>query len=100
MVVALIGVWLVSYLTARREAEAREREAVAHWAALSAELSLCSDLAMDYLVDTSLVPSYRMPLVAFESAFPRLLSAARDNPGDPELKAISDLEVRTILACA
>lgn len=84
------GVWLGSHLTLRREAAARKRETAAHWAALKAEISLCGDLARSYLLESILIPSYRLPRVAFESAFPKLLSAAAENLSDLEARSITE----------
>lgn len=83
----LWGVKLGGDIAAKKDAERRRREAGAHWAAMSVEISTCSNLALGYLVTSVDIPAYRLPVIAFEHALPRLLA-------EPE--AISDLELDAI----
>jgi hypothetical protein len=51
----------------------RSRRIKSHWGALRAEALLCKNSAHALLMDGVMAPLYRLPTVAFESAFPILL---------------------------
>jgi len=51
----------------------RRRKIRAHWLALRAEASLCTEKALGYIDAGIIAPLYRLPTVAFEKAFPVLL---------------------------
>jgi hypothetical protein len=51
----------------------RHRRIVAHWGALRAEATLCTEYANTLLRDGVMAPLYRLPTIAFEKAFPILL---------------------------
>jgi hypothetical protein len=60
----------------------------AHWAALSAEMDYCRDLAETYLRENVAAPLYRLPTVAYTNSLPALLQSA----------ALNDSDVRNLLA--
>jgi hypothetical protein len=54
----------------------------AHWAALSAEIELCRNLAETYLKDEIGSPLYRLPTIAYANSLPVLLSDGSLNEDD------------------
>lgn len=66
---AFVLVVLYDWLRARRKRRA-------YFAALRAEMNLCSDLAQTYVGDRIAAPLYRLPTVAYSNSLPALLSEA------------------------
>jgi len=70
---ALIGVGLGLWSTHWREKRQRRRSHRSYWSALSAEIDLCEELAKAYVRDEVAAPLYRLPTLAYDNGFPKLL---------------------------
>jgi hypothetical protein len=52
----------------------RKRKLKTHWYAIRAEMNLCKEKASTLLNDQIQSPLYRLPIIAFQTSFPILLS--------------------------
>jgi hypothetical protein len=71
----VIGAALGFGISEFREWRQRKRQRVGYLEALAVEIGVCGDLARDYCAGGVMAPAYRMPLLAYQRAFPELLSA-------------------------
>ncbi len=54
----------------------RKRNLKAHWCAIRAEMELCKEIAEGMRTEPRQTPLYRLPVTAFDTAFPILLAEA------------------------
>lgn len=96
-VFATLGGIVIGFaLATAREWWTKRRECIARWGALAAEVDLCRKFAQGYIGGGVNAPSYRLPVMAFEEALPKLLAAGKVNAQQYEGLMHFFLQVETI----
>lgn len=81
---ALLGVIVGFCLQTGWTALAARRSRKAYWASIRAEMRYCGNKAAAYLNSGILIPSYRLPTFAFQTAVPALLADGAMKEGEYE----------------
>lgn len=88
-----VATWLVSWWT-------RRTATLGHWGAFLAELEICRDAAAAFLADEVQAPLGRLPMMAFNRAFPILIENGRMRPSQvralTELYSVADWKNRSL----